>query len=94
MFAVLSSIIYGFFEKRLKRKFWVTLCYFLTLGLVWAFVTFCVTGLSMGRSIILGKTDAAILLLAPIAGFILGDIFAFFPWITGLGKSGDRTGNT
>lgn len=91
MFSALASAIYGFYEKRLKNKLLVTLCYFLTIGAIWAAVTFCIGWMFLYRNIVLRRVDADVLKLIPLVGFILGEIFAFFPWILGLNKSGDDT---
>lgn len=91
MFAALASAIYGMFEKRIANKVLVSLCFFLTMGAIWAAVTFCIGWMSLYRNIVLHRVDPGVLKLIPLAGFILGEIFAFFPWITGLYKSGDDT---
>lgn len=91
MFSVLAAGIYGMFEKRIKNKRIVSLCYFLTIGLIWAAVTLAVVGMSFARDIALNSVDSSILYLAPLAGFVLGLIFALFSWITGLRDSGGKT---
>ena len=91
MFAVLASAIYGFWEQKFKRKLFVTLCYFLTLGVLWSVVTFCIGWMMSYRDIVLGRADPSFLNLTPLLGFLLGEIFAFFPWIFGLSRSEDRS---
>lgn len=91
MFAALAAGIYRIFEKRIKTRILVSVCYFLAVGAIWALVTFCIGWMSLYRDIVLNKVDAGVLKLIPLVGFALGEILAFFPWITGLGKSGDET---
>lgn len=90
MFAALASAIYGFFEKRIKSKLLVTLCYFLAMGMIWAVITFCIAWMVTARDIARNRIDPSFLHLIPLAGFLLGDIFAFFPWILGLRNSGEE----
>lgn len=87
MFGIISAGVYSFYEKRLKNKIAITVCYFLTMGLIWALVTFCVTGMFCARNIALGKVDSGILGAAPAIGFVLGLGFAFIPWIIELSNS-------
>ena len=90
MFAALVADIYGIFEKCIRNKVLVCICYFLTMGALWALVTFCIGWMSMYRDIARNRIDPDVLKLIPLAGFALGEILAFFPWITGLHKSGDK----
>lgn len=90
MFAVLASAIYGIFEKRIKNKPLVTLCYFLAMGLIWTVVTLLLALLVAGRDLILGRVNSGFFKLVPFVGFLMGEIFAFFPWITGLRNSGEE----
>ena len=91
MFATLTAAIYGMYEKRIKSKALVTLCYFLTIGAIAAVLMFCIGWMSLYRNISLGRADPGVLKLIPTVGFFLGIVYAFFPWITGLRKSGDDT---
>lgn len=87
MFAVLASAIYGIFEKRVKTKPLLTFCYFLSMGLIWTAFTLLLSLLIAGRDLILGRANPEFFKLVPFIGFLLGEVFAFFPWITGLRNS-------
>ena len=91
MLAALAAGIYGIFEKRIRNKVLVSICYFLAMGVIWALVTFSIGWMSMYRDIARNRIDPDVLKLIPLAGFALGEILAFFPWITGLHKSGNES---
>ena len=83
MFAVICSMIYGFWEKRVQKKYLVDILYFLSVTAVWT-VVICISGLIMA----LGKpVNPQFIRLLPLIGAVLGLIFAFFPWIFGLRNS-------
>ena len=88
MFAVIFSMIYGAWEKRIDNKLLVDLLYFLTCGLLWMGIL-CL----MALFLVLKNGPVAdpvfFWRIVPGAGFVLGLIFGFFPWIFGLRNSGD-----
>ena len=91
MLAALAAGIYGIFEKRIRNKDLSSICCFLTMGVIWALVTFSIGWMRMYRDIARNRIDPDVLKLIPLAGFALGEILAFFPWITGLHKSGNES---
>lgn len=89
MFAVIFSMIYGAWEKRIHKKLLVDLLYFLSCGFLWMGIM-CL----MALFIVLQEGSSGNPLfwrIVPGAGFVLGLIFGFFPWIFGLRNSGDHT---
>lgn len=90
MFAALAAGFYGMYERRIQNKVLVSLCYFLTMGLLWAAVTFVIAWMATARDIARRSIDPGFFSLVPLVGFALGLIFAFFSWITGLHSSGDK----
>ena len=88
MFSVLFSMIYGAYEKRIRKRVLVDLLYFITAGVLWAAIT-CLLAVMMVFSA--GTVNPSFWRIVPGTGFVLGLVFAFFPWILGLRKSGDDT---
>ena len=87
MFSVIFAMLYGAWEKRINSKLLVDLLYFLSAGVLWMILT-CL----MALFIVLKDGPVANPIfwrVVPGIGFVLGLIFAFFPWIMGLRNSGD-----
>lgn len=88
LFSVIFSMIYGAYEKRIRNRHLVDLLYFLTSGILWTAIT-CL----LAVFIVLSNCapTPAFWRIIPGTGFVLGLMFAFFPWILGLRKSGEDT---
>lgn len=87
MFSVIFAMLYGAWENRIDDKLLVNLLYFLSAGVLWMILT-CL----MALFIVLKDGPVAnpvFWRVVPGIGFVLGLIFAFFPWIMGLRNSGD-----
>lgn len=91
MYSVLASAVYGFFEKRVKKKTAVSILYFLSMGAIWVIVGSFLSFLIAGKDLLQGKIDQNFFRAVPIVCFLLGEVFAFIPWTTGLRKTnGDK----
>ena len=80
-------MIYGAWEKRIDNRLLVDLLYFLSCGMLWMAIMSL-----MGLFMVLKDGPVAnpvFWRIVPGAGFVLGLIFGFFPWIMGLRNSGD-----
>ena len=91
MFSVIFAMLYGALEKLIDNKLLVDLLYFLSAGVLWMILT-CL----MALFIVLKDGPVAnpvFWRIVPGIGFMLGLVFAFFPWIAGLRNSGDDTEN-
>ena len=87
MFSVIFAMLYGAWEKRIDNKLLANLLYFLSAGVLWMILTYL-----MALFIVLKDGPVAnpvFWRVVPGIGFVLGLIFAFFPWIMGLRTSGD-----
>ena len=83
------AMLYGAWEKRIDNRLLVNLLYFLSAGILWM-ILMCL----MALMLVLKDGPVAnpvFWRIVPGIGFVLGLIFAFFPWITGLRNSGDHT---
>lgn len=92
MFSVIFAMLYGTWEKRIDNKLLVDFLYFLSAGVLWMILT-CL----MALFIVLKDGPVAnpvFWRIVPGIGFVLGLIFAIFPWITGLRNSGDDSEKT
>ena len=88
LFSIIFSMIYGAYEKRIRNRHLVDLLYFLTSGILWTAITYL---LALFIVLSNGSANPAFWRIVPGTGFVLGLVFAFFPWILGLRKSGDDT---
>ena len=91
MFAVIFSMIYSAWEKRIDNKLNVDLLYFLSAGLLWMVITYLLALFIVLQEVSWG--NPLFWRIVPGVGFLMGLIFGFFPWIFGLRKSGDDTKN-
>ena len=91
MFGVLASAIYNFSEKHTKNQKHLTRNYFFAFGGIWGIFLLIIALFGNIRDLVAGEIELEIYLkvlaASPVAGFILGMIFAFFPWLTGLRHS-------
>ncbi len=91
MFSVLAAAVYGFFEKRVKKKPAVSILYFLSMGAIWVIVGCFFAVLFAVKDLLQGKINQNFFRAVLIVCFLLGEVFAFIPWITGLRKTnGDK----
>lgn len=85
MFRVLCVAVYDLAKSRTKNPKHLTRNYFLTMGLIWGAFTFVLGALGQIRDLAAGEMTLSLYLkviaAAPFAGFILGDIFGFIPWL-------------
>lgn len=95
MFGVLCGGVYSFLEKRVKSKGLLTLYYFLMVGGIWALVMSVVGLLMTAEDLIKGElNNPYFYIYPPVVGFVLGDIFAFFPWLIELRNARDHKTET
>ena len=83
------AMLYGAWEKRIHNRLLVDLLFFLSCGFLWM-------GIMCLMALFIVLKDGPVpnpdfWRIIPGAGFLLGLFFGFFPWIFGLGNSGDHT---
>ena len=91
LFLTWFAKVYHFYRKRTQRKGLAALYYFLTIGGIWALVMSMIGLLMTAEDLIKGTlVNPYFYLSVPAIGFILGDIFAFFPWLIALRSKKDQ----
>ena len=85
MFRIFCVAVYDFVQKRTKNPRLRTLNYFLVMGLIWGLFTFAIGALGQLRDLMAGEIERElyfkVITFLPLAGFILGDLFGFIPWL-------------
>lgn len=86
----LQFLLFDFLKKRIKNKTLLTVLYFIVFGILWMIVCILLCVFIMLKDLISRTIEPAVLSnfipTAAVTGLLLGELFAFFPWLIWLRK--------